>query len=124
MSSYGRGTESSGKINISHDLKSPVAGRDVLVVDDRDAAGKTLTEQLLAARALRTEKEELEARVKEINKILDEMEPVILKQFDALGIDNMRVQGVGLVYKSETVIPTVMDQDEFLKWIDTVRIPQ
>jgi len=46
------------------------------------------------------------------------MEPVILKQFDALGIDNMRVQGVGLVYKSETVIPTVMDQDEFLKWID------
>ena len=72
-------------------------------------------------RALRTEKEELEARVKEINKILDEMEPVILKQFDALGIDNMRVQGVGLVYKSETVIPTVMDQDEFLKWIDAHR---
>jgi len=34
LSSYSRGTESSGKIKFSHDLKSPVAGRDVLWVED------------------------------------------------------------------------------------------
>ena len=43
LSSYGCGTESSGKINISHDLKSPVAGRDVLVVDDIVDTGNSLT---------------------------------------------------------------------------------
>ena len=43
LSSYGRGTESSGKINISHDLKSPVAGRNVLVVDDIVDTGNSLT---------------------------------------------------------------------------------
>ena len=42
LSSYGRGTESSGKINISHDLKSPVEGRDVLVVEDIVDTGKSL----------------------------------------------------------------------------------
>jgi hypoxanthine phosphoribosyltransferase len=43
LSSYGRGTESSGKINISHDLKSPVEGRDVLVVEDIVDTGNSLT---------------------------------------------------------------------------------
>ena len=42
LSSYGRGTESSGKINISHDLKSPVEGRDVLVVEDIVDTGNSL----------------------------------------------------------------------------------
>src|ERR1700735_1467077 len=92
------------------DLFAEAAEEDIPVVDDRDAASKALVQQLQTARTLRDEKETLEARVKKINKALDELEPIILKQFDALGIDNMRVQGVGLVYKSETVIPTVLDQ--------------
>ena len=101
------------------DLFAETAQEDIPVVDDRDAASKALVEQLLTARALRDEKETLESRVKEINKSLDETpEPVILKQFDAPGIGNMRVQGVGLVYKSETDIPTILDNDKFLEWID------
>jgi hypothetical protein len=90
---------------------------DVMVIEDRDAASKVLIDQLKAVRVLRDEKDGLEARVKEINKILDEQEVVILRQFDALGIKNMRVDGVGLVYRSEIVIPTILDNDMMLVWL-------
>ncbi|MBN2465969.1 hypoxanthine phosphoribosyltransferase, partial [candidate division WOR-3 bacterium] len=41
-SSYGSGSESSGAVKIVLDLKSPVEGRDVLVVDDILDSGLTL----------------------------------------------------------------------------------
>jgi hypoxanthine phosphoribosyltransferase len=41
-SSYGSGTDSSGVVKIVFDLKSPVEGRDVLVVDDILDSGLTL----------------------------------------------------------------------------------
>ena len=34
LSSYGRNTKSSGKIKIALDIRAPVSGRDVLVVED------------------------------------------------------------------------------------------
>ena len=34
VSSYGNGTESSGKITVTHDLEADVTGRDVLIVED------------------------------------------------------------------------------------------
>jgi hypoxanthine phosphoribosyltransferase len=42
LSSYGRGTESSGKINIVQGLRSAVKGRDVLVVEDIIDTGLTV----------------------------------------------------------------------------------
>ena len=42
LSSYGRGTDSSGKIKMAHDLKTPVMGRVVLVVEDIVDTGKSL----------------------------------------------------------------------------------
>jgi hypoxanthine phosphoribosyltransferase len=42
LSSYGRGTNSSGKIKIAQDLKTPVNGRDVLVVEDIVDTGRSL----------------------------------------------------------------------------------
>ena len=53
LSSYGRGKESSGKIKISHDLKTPVLGKNVLVVEDIVDTGFTLRYllQTLAGRA-------------------------------------------------------------------------
>jgi hypoxanthine phosphoribosyltransferase len=41
-SSYGSGTDSSGVVRIVFDLKSPVEGRDVLLVDDILDSGLTL----------------------------------------------------------------------------------
>jgi hypoxanthine phosphoribosyltransferase len=42
LSSYGAGTESSGRIDIVRDLRESVAGRSVLVIDDILDTGRTL----------------------------------------------------------------------------------
>ncbi|MDP2952164.1 MAG: hypoxanthine phosphoribosyltransferase [Chloroflexota bacterium] len=43
LSSYGHGTESSGRVRVLHGLKTPVRGRDVLVVEDIVDTGHTLS---------------------------------------------------------------------------------
>lgn len=40
--SYGEGTESSGVVQITHDLSKPIAGEDVLIVEDIVDTGLTL----------------------------------------------------------------------------------
>ena len=42
MSSYGAGTESSGVVKIIKDLDEPLAGKDVLIVEDIIDSGRTL----------------------------------------------------------------------------------
>jgi hypoxanthine phosphoribosyltransferase len=42
LSSYGSGTESSGKIKLAHTLKTPIKGRDVLIVEDIVDTGQSL----------------------------------------------------------------------------------
>ncbi|MBA7662332.1 Hypoxanthine phosphoribosyltransferase [subsurface metagenome] len=43
LSSYGRGRESSGKIKVVQRLKSPIEGRDVLVIEDIVDTGITIS---------------------------------------------------------------------------------
>ncbi|MDD6207147.1 MAG: hypoxanthine phosphoribosyltransferase [Clostridiales bacterium] len=43
VSSYGDGTESSGRVKIAKDLDEGIEGRDVLVVEDIIDSGRTLT---------------------------------------------------------------------------------
>lgn len=43
VSSYGAGTESSGRVNIIKDVSQPVEGMDVLVVEDIIDSGNTLS---------------------------------------------------------------------------------
>lgn len=43
VSSYGAGTESSGVVRILKDLDEPLAGRDVLIVEDIIDSGRTLS---------------------------------------------------------------------------------
>jgi hypoxanthine phosphoribosyltransferase len=59
LSSYGHGTESSGRIEIVRDLREPVAGRAVLVIDDILDTGNTL----LFARNLLRERGAREVRI-------------------------------------------------------------
>ncbi|MGL4287937.1 MAG: hypoxanthine phosphoribosyltransferase [Phreatobacter sp.] len=56
LSSYLEGTVSSGSVRILHDVESPVADRDVLLVDDILESGRTLTyaKDLLSARGARS----------------------------------------------------------------------
>lgn len=58
LSSYLRGTVSSGQVKILRDIESTVAGRDVLLVDDILESGRTLAfaKDLLAARGARSVK--------------------------------------------------------------------
>ncbi|MBI1260547.1 MAG: hypoxanthine phosphoribosyltransferase [Rhizobiales bacterium] len=52
LSSYGRNTESSGEVRIVRDTEAPIAGRDVLLVDDILESGRTLAfaQDLMMAR--------------------------------------------------------------------------
>ena len=43
LSSYGRGTESSGRVNVVRGLHTPVKGRDILIIEDIADTGITLS---------------------------------------------------------------------------------
>ena len=43
VSSYGAGTEPSGRINITHDIERDVTGRDIVIVEDILDSGRTLS---------------------------------------------------------------------------------
>ena len=55
MSSYGKGTTSSGQVRLLKDLDSPIEGRDVVIVEDIVDTGLTLAylQEILQARAPR-----------------------------------------------------------------------
>lgn len=46
VSSYGGGTESSGTVKIKKDLDEPIAGKDVIVIEDIIDSGRTLSNLL------------------------------------------------------------------------------
>ncbi len=52
LSSYGKGTESSGQVEVTRDITDDVAGRNILLVDDILESGRTLAfaKQLLLER--------------------------------------------------------------------------
>jgi hypoxanthine phosphoribosyltransferase len=56
VSSYGRGTRSQGVVTIRADLLTPIAGRDVVIVEDVVDTGRTLAElkEMLEARGPRS----------------------------------------------------------------------
>ena len=61
VSSYGAGTQSSGAVQIIMDLKQPIAGRNVLIVEDIIDSGLTLNYLLKSLRVRRPESLEVAA---------------------------------------------------------------
>jgi len=43
VSSYGAGTESSGRVNIVKDLSQPIDGKDIVIIEDIIDSGNTLS---------------------------------------------------------------------------------
>lgn len=77
VSSYGGGTESSGRIEIKKDLDESVKGKDVLVVEDIVDSGRTLSHLL---------------------KLLGEREPASLRLCTLLDKPERRVTDVNVNY--------------------------
>lgn len=89
-----------------------------VVIGDKDAASAALVADLRAVRTLRTEKEELEGKLTSINRALADLNPRILKQLDALGITNIKADGVGTAYIFDMAVPKVVDADKLVGWLD------
>lgn len=79
-----------------------------------------LAECLGRIRDNRLLKEELEARVKAVNKALEIDQGIALTYFDAKGIRNMRMQAGGTFYINERMFPRVLDPEQFITWLDGV----
>lgn len=90
-----------------------------VVIGDKDAASAALVADLRSVRVLRTEKEELEGKLSQINKALADLNPRILRQLDALGITNIKADGVGTAYIFDMAVPKVVDPDKLVGWLDS-----
>ena len=95
LSSYGDQTKSTGVIRITSDLKRPIAGKDVLVVEDIVDTGLTvqyLQENLKARRA---------GSIKVCSLLDKPSRRVVPAQIDYLGfsVPNLFVVGYGLDFK-------------------------
>jgi len=91
-SSYGAGTESSGVVRILKDLDDPIAGRDVLIVEDIIDSGNTLD---YLTRILR-EREPSSLRVCTLLNKQDRREVDVPIDYVGFNIPNKFVYGYGL----------------------------
>jgi hypoxanthine phosphoribosyltransferase len=94
LSSYGRGTESSGAVKITHDTDEDLSGADVLIVDDILDSGRTLAFakalfQQRGARSVRT----CVLLDKKANRAVE-----LEADFTGFPVDDVFVVGYGLDY--------------------------
>ena len=69
-----------------------------------------------ALQSNREERRELEAQLKELKSIYDDMERGVLCQLDDLNIGNAR-GGKGSVSIKESIVPAIKDRDLFMQYI-------
>lgn len=106
MASYGTGSVSSGEIRIGKDLETPIAGRDVLIVEDIVDTGLTLSRLV---------------------KILRGREPASLKVCVLLDKQERRrvpftADYVGFTIPDHFVVGYGLDYDEKYRFLPDVRV--
>jgi len=97
VSSYGSGTDSSGIVKIVKDLDEPLAGKDVLIVEDIIDSGRTLAHL----------KEILTARKPESLRIC-----TLLDKPDRRVVEGLTVDYVGFQIPDEFVVGYGLDYDQ------------
>ncbi|WP_418968993.1 hypoxanthine phosphoribosyltransferase [Alloscardovia omnicolens] len=106
LSSYGAGTESSGKITVRQDLGCDVAGRDVLIVEDIIDSGLTL-----------------EWLVKELkSRGAASVEVFALLEKPARRIAEVDVKYKGFTIPDEFVVGFGLDYDEKYRNLDSIAV--
>jgi hypoxanthine phosphoribosyltransferase len=94
LSSYGKGTSSSGEVVINRDVGEPVEGRDVLIVDDILESGRTLT----FARNLLRERKAKSIRIAVLLEKPGKRQFDVTADFVGFSIEDKFVVGYGLDY--------------------------
>lgn len=94
LSSYGKGTESSGKVVMKSPLSEEVEGKDVLVVDDILESGRTLQFAKEELTRLGAKSVKVAVLLEKPGKLAVEMEP----EFIGFTIPDKFVVGYGLDY--------------------------
>lgn len=97
VSSYGSGTESTGKVRITSDLSAPVEGKIVLLVEDIMDTGQTMKATIRHVSAKRP---------------LDILVCSLLCKPDRLMVDKLRVDYAGFVIPNVFVAGYGLDMDE------------
>lgn len=81
-------------------------------------AEPTDAERAVRLRALKDEKDHLEAELKRVNASIDALSVELAESMEAHGVDSFRVAGVGSVYLQTINRPRVVDADAFIAWLD------
>jgi hypothetical protein len=86
-------------------------------VADIDTSDDNLGKLLVDFRTHRDEKDRLEALTRDENKLLDELETMILRIMEARGLTSLRKEGVGLISVVPNPWPKVLEFDKMVAWL-------
>jgi hypothetical protein len=89
-------------------------GEAELTVDATELPG--IKEVIGQLRAEKDKKATLEAELKSVNKQIEHYTKIALELMEASGIQNIRVEGIGLAYQHTSLYPSVKDPDALLEW--------
>lgn len=96
------------------DLFDEGAEEAVAVIDTSD---DNLGKLLVDFRTHRDEKDRLESLTRDENKLLDELETMILRIMEARGLTSLRKEGVGLISVVPNPWPKVLEFDKMVAWL-------
>lgn len=76
------------------------------------------TELARAMFRLRSEKQQFESKIKEIDSELDQVRDELTKIMTDLEVHKFAIDGLGTFYLSTNVYPKVLDADKLIDWLD------